>query len=274
MIAPAMVGSCYGLGRWYPVLALAALAAACGDDNPAAATGGRDAGRDSALDAADAPASDWAGTAVDAGDGPGDRAADAGVEVGGDASAVAMCPGGTAARDVCGCGCCGGQAQGRACWYPALGQQAAAIPDPRPADCSTVGCSQGVRYLCCADPGGSAGGAGSYCARNLATAIERFQVTRRESGDCTFLVLAQSPNEMGFPVATTQGWSVTGGRRPCDASGPATAAIGGLGTAMVTPAGTTGRVTVHVALFFDDGTGVASATRLDVDDLVLSPGCP
>jgi hypothetical protein len=174
--------------------------------------------------------------------------------------------------DVCGCGCCG-QPMGRACWYPARGESAAGIPDPRPANCATVGCSAGVRHLCCADPGPAAGNPGSYCARDLATALERYAIVRRDGASCVQVVVARVNQPGALPVAAPPGWSVRGERGPCDQPGAREPAIGALGTFAVDGAFQNMRFDLHAALFFGDASGVAQAIRLDVDDLALSPGC-
>ncbi len=65
-------------------------------------------------------------------------------------------------------------------------------------------------------------------------------------------------------------------RAPCDGSAAPRFAIGGLGT--VTP-GTSGtllpfpRYDVHVVLFFDSGTGVAEAVRIDQDEVAVASRC-
>src|SRR5438105_2564425 len=67
-------------------------------------------------------------------------------------AAAATCAAGVPPLDVCGCGCCGGTADGRACFYPSRGESRDAIPNPMPspAECSTNGCTEGTRHLCCA----------------------------------------------------------------------------------------------------------------------------
>ena len=65
-------------------------------------------------------------------------------------------------------------------------------------------------------------------------------------------------------------------RAPCDGSADAVRAIGGLGTvttsALRHPAGPY-RYDIHVALFFDSGTGIAGGVRIDVDDLAIELHC-
>src|SRR5215471_1476949 len=80
----------------------------------------------------------------------------------------AVCPAGVEPLDVCGCGCCGGMAQYRACYYPALGESRDAIPNPvpTPQECATTGCASGVRHICCADPGATPSPTEIFCATN------------------------------------------------------------------------------------------------------------
>jgi len=54
----------------------------------------------------------------------------------------------------CGCGCCGGTTPSRQCVYSSQGQDFDALVRAAQdalanTDCSTVGCSQGVEWVCC-----------------------------------------------------------------------------------------------------------------------------
>jgi hypothetical protein len=226
---------------------------------------GSDAGAPSVGDAArvDIPVVEVPDAATEA---PRDTA----IEAPGDA-ATAACPAGIAPLDVCGCGCCG-EAMGRACYYPSRGETREEIPNPAGQNCATVGCSYGLRHICCADPGPEVSQA-AICA--IDTSIEdlsRFTITRRDGDVCTTLELSTTSNILqitgppGYPFANA--W-----RARCDGSDMRTFAIGGLGT--VTP-GTllpVPRFDVHVVLFFDRGTGVAESVRIDRDEVAVASRC-
>jgi hypothetical protein len=189
----------------------------------------------------------------------------------------AMCPTDASTLNVCGCGCCGGAPEGRACYYPARGESTSTIPNPMPsaASCAAVGCSFGTRYVCCADPGAPAAPTASYCSRDLATNLERYVVIKTEGALCTQFQLDGYTSPSAFPISTTAGFSVSiGSRGPCDGSAPRTSAIGGLGRVTFRRAPGASSLDAHVTLFFDGAAGPASGVRLDVDGLTLSPGCP
>jgi hypothetical protein len=225
--------------------------------------------------AADIPAADVS---------PGDVAAeaprpDAGGDVGRDAAVDlipgAVCPANVAPVNVCGCGCCG-EAMGRACYYPALGESRETVPNPipPPQNCAAAGCSFGVRHLCCADPGAQIGVV-TLCAYNTSDEdYPRFQVTKRDGAVCTTLEIALSA--FGAPILgpgltdRASAW-----RGPCDGTTTQNA-IGGLGSVTPSPlthADGNSRRDIHVALFFDSGTGIAEAVRIDADDVATGPNC-
>ena len=198
---------------------------------------------------------------------------DAAMEAPGDA-ATAACPAGIAPLDVCGCGCCG-EAMGRVCYYPSRGETREEIPNPPGQNCAMAGCSYGVRHICCADPGPQVSQA-PICAMD--TSIEdlpRFTITRRDGDVCTVLELSSISNILqitgppGYPFANA--W-----RARCDGSDTPQFAIGGLGT--ISP-GTSGtllpfpRFDVRVVLFFDRGSGVADAVRIDRDEVAVASRC-
>ena len=234
---------------------------------------------------ADVAPADVAPADVAPGDVPaGDVATDVSVERAGDVASdavdggAAMCPAGVAPLDVCGCGCCGdGQAMGRACYYASRGETRESVPNPipPPPNCATAGCSFGVRHLCCADPGPRSG-ADLVCGIDSSDEdFPRFRITRRIGDVCTTLEMSIqfSPSLpiVGPPGRTnSRAW-----RGPCDGSSPRINAIGGLG--QVTPA-TSGTLTsprydVHVVLFFDSGSGIAEAVRIDRDDVDVGSLC-
>ena len=210
-----------------------------------------------------------------------DLAADLTIHVTADAAgdvtadvAAAICPAGVPPLDVCGCGCCGGAADSRACFYPSRGESRDAIPNPMPSatECATNGCTEGTRHVCCADPGVQPP-SGIFCGNDTSGEDwPRFTVTRRDGALCTTLELGSAGPFLpivGPPGrANTNGW-----RQPCDGSKARLYAIGGLGQVTAGMFGALPSYDVHAALFFYDGTGIAEAVRIDVDDITIQPPC-
>jgi hypothetical protein len=136
-----------------------------------------------------------------------------------------------------------------------------------------IGCSAGIRHLCCADPGPQPGVA-AICAYNTSEEdYPRWQITRRDGAVCTTLESSLDPNGdliVGPGLTGARGW-----RGPCDGA-TMEYAIGGLGTVTWSPLthidGSTHR-DIHVALFFDSGSGVADVVRIDADDVANGPIC-
>jgi hypothetical protein len=123
-----------------------------------------------------------------------------------DVSGPAICPAGVAPLDVCGCGCCGAAAR-RDCYYPSLGESRDTVPNPMPTpqQCSTTGCSEGDRYLCCADPGAQPAPGAIYCAQNSSLEdMPRFRITRRDGTVCTTVEIGgpAQPFPISGPGAT------------------------------------------------------------------------
>ena len=246
-------------------------APSAGDTRPADGPTG-DAPADLTAEAIPDVAADVVPDASDAG---ATDASDAGPADAGDAGA-AICPAGVAPLDVCGCGCCG-EAMGRACYYPSRGETRESVPNPipPPSSCAMAGCSFGIRHLCCADPGPRSG-ADIVCG--IDTSVEdwaKFTITRRVGDVCTTLELGSSSPRL--PIAGPPGYANTNAwRAPCDGSKPPTYAIGGLGTVTPGRSGTQSplpRYDVHAVVFFDSGTGVAEAVRIDKDDVAVGPSC-
>jgi hypothetical protein len=176
---------------------------------------------------------------------------------------------------ACGCGCCGAQPQPTleaGCYYPALGESPATIDPPRtPESCANAGCSIGQRYLCCASPAAPIAETPSYCAYDLATDIERYEILKTDGTICTRIRLEGLPSGHKFPVSTPAGFEVSGGHRvPCLSSAAGVQAIGAIGSVGFRPAAQRPTLDVHVTLFFADGPGgTVDAERFDVDGVAL-----
>jgi len=207
-----------------------------------------------------------------------DASPDLSVDRTGDAP-PAVCPADVEPLDVCGCGCCGGVAQYRSCYYPALGESRDAIPNPMPTpqECATTGCASGVRHVCCADPGASPASTEVFCAIN--TSLEdllRASFTKRDGDTCTTIEIGNTSGRLPM-VSTPRGMgNADAWRGKCDGSSGRDYAIGGLGSVTdrpTRPGDTFPHSDVHVALFFDNQTGIADVARIDVDEIALVYPC-
>ena len=217
--------------------------------------------------AADAPRTDAPRADI-----AGDLGGDAALDAGGDVNLTAVCPANVPPLDVCGCGCCG-EAMGRACYYPALGEKRDDIPQL----CSPAAELRDGRLLVRRPSrllrrSGTPPGVLTVCANNTSDEdYPRFQVTTRDGVLCTTVELGAGGGNIPImgagPYSQAMAW-----RGRCDGTADAVRAIGGLGTVTVSPLrhpdGAYG-YDIHLAVFFDSGTGIASAVRIDVDDLAV-----
>ncbi len=200
-----------------------------------------------------------------------DRPLGGGATDAGAADADAACP--TTATSpfvACGCGCCGPPAAALTCYYPARGESPATIDPPRtPESCATAGCWLGARYLCCASPAPPTSESASYCAYDLATNIERYEVLKTDGTTCTRFLLEGLTTNSGFPVSAPASFEVSGGTRgPCQSSAVGVQAVGAIGT-VAFHAGPTRALDIHLTLFFDTGSGTAEAVRFDAEALSI-----
>lgn len=255
--------------RTVALLSGLALVLACDSRPPVA----KDAGSsDAAANDAVSDASPTMDAVIDGQDG---AASDGGATTD---AASAMCSSSDGVVDVCGCGCCGGGPMNARCYYPQLGQSPTQIPNPMPDAnaCATVGCSAGLRHMCCADPGTPASGSATYCARDLATDLERYTVTKKDGATCAGFALQGLTSPTDFPITTSsQLWVGQGTRGACDGSTPVMQAIGGLGQISFAPTQAGSAFDVHVTIFYaDPSTGAPIAERFDVDELAVAALCP
>jgi hypothetical protein len=172
----------------------------------------------------------------------------------------------------CGCGCCGGVEPYTICYYPSLGErlQTLVTNDPTPEDCSTVGCTDGTAYLCCA-PSVKVPEKQQSCVEYYSGAYDHLDIRLSSHGTCIWLSLSSPPPIPRWPLELPPGWGVNSARRaPCDAPQSYEHAIGAIGAIREDPA-----LVFHVSLtlFFDVGTGIAEPVRLEVRDLIPS-SCP
>jgi len=168
---------------------------------------------------------------------------------------------------ACGCGCCGGVDPYSVCYYPARGEtlQAFVTSEPTPDECSSVGCTEGVAYLCCAAPAKPPLKA-EYCADYAPTALDHIYVRMTRAGTCVSLTLVSPAPTSNWPVELTPDWGIESAQRyPCDASLFPERAIGAIGAIREAPPLV---FQLDLTLFFDVETGVAEPVQLKVDDLI------
>ena len=127
-----------------------------------------------------------------------------------------------------------------------------------------VGCSAGVHNVCCAGPGSPAAPGVTYCYDIDRSAAGGYHITMIEGGGlCTILHVTAFPCDM-FPISVPPGYSASGGLDGVCNGNAAELAIGGMGSVAISSA--TGKLDVHVVLFFDRN-GTIESKRIDVDQL-------
>jgi hypothetical protein len=143
------------------------------------------------------------------------------------------------AYDVCGCGCCGGEAMSAGCYYPERGDVLATIKaddqafamSPR---CATEGCSSGVRVLCC-ETGVEV--PATYALSGFSSDLQYWIVARTTDDErCFGAVFARPriPGRGAFPFELPDQWNfeyayVQDGGCDANQSSVRLVAIGGLG---------------------------------------------
>ena len=169
------------------------------------------------------------------------------------------------------------RAMGRACYYPALGESRDDIPEPGSAAAELrVG-----RLLVQRPPrllrrsGSAAGRAHGLCEQHVRGGLPRFQVTTRDGLLCTTLELGIGGGNIPIvgpaPYSKAMAW-----RAPCDGRADAVRAIGGLGAVTLSPLrhpDGNSRFDIHLALFFDSGTGIAERRADRRRDLAVGAHC-
>jgi len=199
-----------------------------------------------------------------------------------DTSTVAACTGDYTA---CGCGCCGGVQSTLKCYYPSLGETIAAITAQDQAtkdatNCDLVGCSMGIRYVCCAEPAPDSPAGVTYEATGYSGGLEH--VTISKSGtDCATLSFARpmTGTSSSLKITMPSSWGVAGSAvGSCGGTSATDQAKGGVGTFVLRASGTDCVADLHATLFAFTADGAVKTSRLDVDGIVVAglPGgmCP
>jgi hypothetical protein len=190
-----------------------------------------------------------------------------------DALSAASC---TGEYDACGCGCCGGVAQGTACYYPTLGETIADIrakddASKSPGTCNLSGCSSGVRYLCCMPAAPEPASSATYTADWYLGDLDHLGFFK-DGSDCalvSFVRPMKAPPDSPFRIDVPPNWGTVTGSTGCGDAGPFAPAKGALGSLVLRASGTQCTADLHVTLFTVTDTREVKATRLDVDNLVI-----
>ncbi len=157
---------------------------------------------------------------------------------------------------------CGDGVATTTCYYPALGESPQSL---------NFGCSD-ITWVCCADPGPSVSAA-SYCAADTSQPGQaEITFTERAGSECLTALMFQTSSGASSSYLPPGYGNVVGYRGACGALPSGPYAIGVLGTVAISASadgGTVQRFDVHLALFFDNGSGTPDAARMDVDGLAV-----
>jgi hypothetical protein len=197
-------------------------------------------------------------------------------------STAAAC---TGEYNACGCGCCGGVQPTVQCYYPSLGETIAAITVQDQAtknatNCELVGCSMGIRHVCCAEPALESPAGVNYAASGYSGGLEHVTISKSGS-ECATLHFAKpiTASSSALKITMPSSWGVAGSAAgTCGGASATDQAKGGVGTFVLRASGGDCVADLHVTLFAFTTDGTVKASRMDVDGLVVTgmPGgmCP
>ncbi len=176
---------------------------------------------------------------------------------------------------ACGCGCCGGMQATPSCYYPSLGDAIAAITaqdlaTKNATNCSFVGCSLGIHYVCCAEITPESPSSSTYTAEGYSGGLDHVSISKF-GADCATVDFARPVSGAGgLKIAAPTSWGVSsGGFGTCGDAGVMDQAKGAVGSLALHASGSQCLADLHATLFafVDDGT--VKSTRLDVDGVAV-----
>jgi hypothetical protein len=184
---------------------------------------------------------------------------------------------------ACGCGCCGGVQATSSCYYPSLGETIAAITAQDQADksatnCSLVGCSLGIHYVCCAEGTPESPSSATYVADGYSGGLDHVTISKSGS-DCATVSFANpmsSTNSLleittpSSPTSPSSWGVVSGGFGACGDAGATDQAKGAVGTLALRASGSQCLADLHATLFAFAADGTVTSARLDVDGVVVT----
>ncbi|HEX7508516.1 MAG TPA: hypothetical protein VF550_17205, partial [Polyangia bacterium] len=194
--------------------------------------------------------------------------------VGSDTSATAEC---TGEYTACGCGCCGGVQATPRCYYPSLGEDIAAITAQDLAtkgatNCSLVGCSLGIHYVCCAEAAPESPSSATYLATGYSGGLDHVTISKSGS-DCATMSFARPLTDASDMLKLTMpsSWGVlSAGFGSCGDAGATDQAKGAVGTLALRANGSQCEADLHATLFAFAADGAVKTARLDVDGIVVT----
>jgi hypothetical protein len=169
------------------------------------------------------------------------------------------------------------------CYYPEAGDELSEIvaADRKRAespDCSSAGCSSGLRYACCLRGSPDPAGAATYSAQYVPTALDRIHITKTgNDGRCGRLSFVMPAFASGPYVSVTFPDRPAGARwgldqsyeMPCSMSALTPAAMGAIGSLQMRASAGACVVDVHITAFFARN-GDVQPVRFDADGLTLA----
>ena len=178
---------------------------------------------------------------------------------------------------ACGCGCCGGAQAASRCYYPSLGETIAAITaqdqaDKNATNCSLVGCSLGVHYVCCAEGAPESPSSATYMADGYSGGLDHVTITKSGS-DCATLSFARpmTGTSSSLKIALPSSWGVvSAGFGTCGDAGAMDQAKGGVGTLALRANGSQCLADLHATVFAFAADGTVKSARLDVDGVAVT----
>lgn len=178
---------------------------------------------------------------------------------------------------ACGCGCCGGVQANPSCYYPSLGETIAAITAQDLAtksatNCSLVGCSVGIHYVCCPEAAPESPSSATYAADGYSGGLDHVTISTSGS-DCATVSFARPMSSTGssLKIATPSSWGVvSGGFGACGDAGVMDQARGAVGTLALRASGSQCVADLHATLFAFAADGTVKTTRLDVDAIPVT----
>lgn len=178
---------------------------------------------------------------------------------------------------ACGCGCCGGVQSASRCYYPSLGETIAAITAQDQAEksatnCSLVGCSLGVHYVCCAEPAPESPSSATYVANGYSGGLDHIVIAKSGS-DCATLSFARpmTGTSSALKITMPTNWVVlSSGFGSCGDAGAMDQANGGVGTLALHASGSDCLADLHATLFAFAADGTVRSSRFDIDGIVVT----
>ena len=191
-----------------------------------------------------------------------------------DTSTAAECTGDYTA---CGCGCCGSVQAPPSCYYPSLGETIAAITAQdevakSSSNCSFVGCSLGIHYICCAEAAAESPSSAAYAADGYSGGLDHVTISK-SGAECATVSFARpsTGSNSALKITMPSRWGVvSAGVGACGDGGVTDQAKGAVGTFALRASGSQCVADLHATLFAFAADGTVKTTRLDIDGVTVT----